>query len=156
MGFIACVGQIHAIEVGPFFEPEQPFFGTQVELSPAMATDMTVGNFVVRGILLPLPDGVCGVFDQELLRFAGFWEVRPGQPLVTLQAMAQRAYTAHPEPIPYESPRYRDWADLDRDGYVAGAGELLPLYLAAARDFAQPLFAYGPPRLARLGVEVVF
>ena len=82
-----------------------------------------------------------------------------GEPTITdatLQAMAQRAYTAHPEPIPYESPRYRDWADLDRDGYVAGASELLPLYLAAARDFAQPLFAYGPPRLARLGVEVVF
>ena len=82
-----------------------------------------------------------------------------GEPTIaaaTLQAMAQRAYTAHPEPIPYESPRYRDWADLDRDGYVAGAGELLPLYLAAARDFAQPLFAYGPPRLVRLGIEVVF
>ena len=42
------------------------------------------------------------------------------------------------------------------DGYVAGAGELMPLYLAAARDFGQPLFAYGPPRLVRLGVEFAF
>ena len=32
----------------------------------------------------------------------------------------------------------------------------MPLFLAAARDFAQPLFAYGPPRLMRLGVEFVF
>ena len=82
-----------------------------------------------------------------------------GQPTLgdgAIQAMAQRAYAAHPEPIPYESPRYRDWADLDRDGYVAGPGELMPLYVAAARDFTQPLFAYGPPRLVRLGMELVF
>jgi hypothetical protein len=82
-----------------------------------------------------------------------------GQPAIdgpTLQALAQRAYNAHPEPIPYESRRYRDWADLDRNGYVDGAGELMPLYLAAARDFTQPLFAYGPPRLVRVGVELVF
>jgi hypothetical protein len=32
----------------------------------------------------------------------------------------------------------------------------LPLYLAAARDFAQPLFYYGPPRVVRLGVELTF
>jgi len=32
----------------------------------------------------------------------------------------------------------------------------MPLYLAAARDFVQPVFAYGPPRLVRVGVEVVF
>jgi hypothetical protein len=82
-----------------------------------------------------------------------------GQPTATpamLQAMAQSAYAAHPEPIPYESPRYRAWADLDHNGYVDGPTELLPLYLAAARDFAQPLFAYGPPRLVRVGLELVF
>ena len=32
----------------------------------------------------------------------------------------------------------------------------MPLYVAAARDFTQPLFAYGPPRLVRLGMELVF
>jgi len=73
-----------------------------------------------------------------------------------LQAMADSAYQAHPEAIPYESPRYRRWADLDGNGYVEGANELMPLYLAAARDFAQPLFAYGPPRLFRLGLEISF
>jgi hypothetical protein len=30
------------------------------------------------------------------------------------------------------------------------------MYLAAANDYAQPIFAYGPPRLARLGVELLF
>jgi len=72
-----------------------------------------------------------------------------------IQAEADAAYQAHPEPIPYESPRYRRWADLDGNGVVQGA-ELPPLYLAAARDYYQPLFAYGPPRLIRLGFEVIF
>jgi hypothetical protein len=70
--------------------------------------------------------------------------------------MAEAAYTAHPEAIPYESSRYRRTADLNADGYVSGREELFPLYVAAARDFTQPLFAYGPPRLMRLGVELLF
>lgn len=39
---------------------------------------------------------------------------------------------------------------------IEGRDELFPLYLAAAQDFTQPLFAYGPPRLVRLGVEFLF
>lgn len=70
--------------------------------------------------------------------------------------MAEAAYAAHPETIPYESSRYRRNADLNGDGYVAGREELFPLYVAAARDISQPLFAYGPPRLMRLGVELLF
>jgi Carboxypeptidase regulatory-like domain len=73
-----------------------------------------------------------------------------------VNAAAEEAYAAHPEEIPYESPYYRAAADLNGDGYVAGREELFPLYLAAARDFTQPLFAYGPPRLVRLGVEFLF
>jgi hypothetical protein len=30
------------------------------------------------------------------------------------------------------------------------------MYLAATSDYVQPIFAYGPPRLARLGVELMF
>jgi Carboxypeptidase regulatory-like domain len=80
----------------------------------------------------------------------------PGADQTTIQTWAQNAYTAHPEAIPYESPRYRAWADRDGNGYIDGAGELMPLYLAAAQDFGQALFAYGPPRLVRLGVEFSF
>jgi hypothetical protein len=80
----------------------------------------------------------------------------PGVGNPTIQAMAQAAYTAHPEAIPYESPRYRRWADLDGNGLIEGVGELFPLYAAAARDFTQPIFAFGPPRLIRLGVELTF
>ncbi len=70
--------------------------------------------------------------------------------------MAELAYAAHPEPIPFESRRYRASADSNRDGYVSGREELFPLYLSAARDYTQPVFAYGPPRLVRLGVEFLF
>ncbi len=80
----------------------------------------------------------------------------PGPTEAVLQNSADSLYQLHPEPIPYESPRYRGWADLDHNGYVDGPTELKPLYLDAARDFTQPLFVYGPPRQVRLGVEVLF
>jgi len=82
-----------------------------------------------------------------------------GRPALTsseVQALAQAAYNAHPEAIPYESRSYRSWADLNHNGSIEGATELMPLFLAAARDFSQPVFAYGPPRLVRLGIEFVF
>jgi hypothetical protein len=73
-----------------------------------------------------------------------------------IERMAEAAYEDDPSPIPYESIRYRAAADLNRDGFVAGRDELFPMYLAAATDYTQPIFAYGPPRLARLGVELLF
>ena len=73
-----------------------------------------------------------------------------------IQAAALKAYNAHPEAIPYESPRYRPAADLDLNGMVDGYNELYPQFLAAARDAFQPTFAYSAPRLVRLGFELVF
>ena len=98
---------------------------------------------------------------RNLFNFRNVESVRrdTGEPGVgdpTLNRLAEAAYSAHPEAIPYESPRYRRWADLDGNGLIEGAGELMPLYLAAARDFTQPYFQYGPPRLIRLGIELVF
>jgi hypothetical protein len=80
----------------------------------------------------------------------------PGPDNEAILELAEDAYQAHPEEIPYESPRYRASADTDGDGYIEGRDELFPLYLAAAQDFTQPLFAYGPPRLVRLGMEFLF
>jgi hypothetical protein len=74
----------------------------------------------------------------------------------TIERMAEEAYAANPSPIPFESQRYRAEADLNGDGFVAGREELFPMYLQAATDYSQPIFAYGPPRLMRLGVEVLF
>lgn len=74
----------------------------------------------------------------------------------TITQMATAAYNAHPEAIPYESPRYRSWADLNHDGLISGPAELMPLYLEAARDYTNPLFAFAPPRLVRLGIEMRF
>lgn len=81
---------------------------------------------------------------------------QPGPEVEGVEALAEAAYQAHPEEIPYESVRYRAFADADGNGYIEGREELFPLYLSAARDFTQPLFAYGPPRLLRLGVEFLF
>lgn len=74
----------------------------------------------------------------------------------TIAALAEAAYTANPQAIPFESPRYRRAADTNGDGVVSGRSELYPLYESAARDFTQPLFVYGAPRLIRFGVEVLF
>jgi hypothetical protein len=74
----------------------------------------------------------------------------------SIQALATSAYNANPSPIPYESPRYRGWADSDHNGFVDGQSELMPLFAAAAGDAAQPLFYYGQPRLFRLGMELTF
>jgi hypothetical protein len=80
----------------------------------------------------------------------------PGIAGAVLDAAALAAWQAHSEAIPYESPRYRPWADLDGNGVIEGQGELLPLFRAAAQDYGQPLFAFGPPRMIRIGVEWLF
>ncbi len=73
-----------------------------------------------------------------------------------LNTIAEQAYQANPQTIPFESPRYRRFGDLNGDGRIAGHDELFPLYLAAARDYSQPLFVYGPPRQIRFGMELLF
>ena len=80
----------------------------------------------------------------------------PGPDDRAIATLAQQAYEAHPEPIPFESARYRRAGDLDGNGVIEGRGELFPLYVAAARDLTTPIFAYGTPRLVRLGVEFLF
>ena len=91
---------------GPFFEPAQPFVQSQVELIAPAKDPSGGGNFVVRGILLPLASGHCAVFDQELLRIAGIWKTPAGAAPITLATMAQISYAdtrrkasnAHPQP----------------------------------------------------------
>ena len=80
----------------------------------------------------------------------------PGPDNAAIARLAEQAYEAHPEPIPYESPRYRSAGDLNGNGVIEGRDELLPLYVAAARDVTTPIFAYGTPRLVRLGMEFLF
>ena len=80
----------------------------------------------------------------------------PNATTATLQAQALAAYNAHPEPIPYESARYRAYADLNANGIIEGQAELLPLYQRAASDYNAPIFQYGSPRLFRLGLQLAF
>ena len=93
-------------ETGPFFEPNHPFFQSQVEVFAPEKGQLTGENFVVRGILLPLPSGHCVLFDQELLRVAAIWRMPPGGTPVTPTTMAQISYASlrrkagagHPRP----------------------------------------------------------
>lgn len=73
-----------------------------------------------------------------------------------INTLAEQSYQANPGAIPFESSRYRRFADLNNDGTISGREELMPLYIAAARDFTQPLFVYGPPRQIRFGMELNF
>lgn len=92
-GVWCCASSLQAAEeVGPFFEPDFPFFQTAVDLRMADKASPTAANFVVRGILLPQADGSTLVFDQELLRIAGWWKTPAGQPPVSLRGMAQTSY----------------------------------------------------------------
>jgi hypothetical protein len=126
-----------------------------------LPSQYTVDALLRRPLRLGPARGSVYVDVRNLLNTRNVIAVRrdtgaPGLGAAGIQAAALAAYQANPQAIPYESPRYRGWADTNRDGVIAGQAELLPLYLAAARDFYQPLFAYGPPRLVRLGVELIF
>ena len=122
---------------------------------------MTVDLLLRRPLRVGRWQGSVYVDVRNLLNRRNIEAVRreTGMPNFTpggIDSLAERAYLAHPEAIPYESPRYRAFADLDGNGLIEGRSELFPLFLSAARDFTQPLFSYGPPRVFRLGVELLF
>jgi hypothetical protein len=122
---------------------------------------MTVDLLVRRPLRLGGARGGVYLDLRNLLNRRNIVAVRrdsgaPGPDDASVEAQAEAAYQANPGEIPFESARYRAFADTDGNGYIQGRGELFPLYLAAARDFTQPLFAYGPPRLVRLGMEFLF
>lgn len=126
-----------------------------------LPSQMTIDALVRRPLRLGRFDGGIYLDVRNVLGHQNQVSVRrdTGNPFAseaTIARLANDAYNANPDPIPYESPRYRRAADLDNNGLVAGRNELFPLYEAAARDFTQPLFVFGPPRLIRFGVEVVF
>jgi hypothetical protein len=126
-----------------------------------LPTTMTIDLLVRRPLRLGGARGGVYLDIRNLLNRRNIVAVRrdtgePGLTTTGIDSLADAAYQAHPEEIPFESGRYRAYADTNGDGYIAGREELFPLYLAAARDFTQPLFAYGPPRLMRIGVEFLF
>lgn len=105
----ACTGvfaPLFGIDPGPFFEPEQPFFQSQVEVAAPSEPGVGDANFVVRGIVVPLAVGPVIIFDQELLRVAAVVERPPGEPPITPRTMAQISYVVaqrkatgeHPQP----------------------------------------------------------
>jgi glucose/arabinose dehydrogenase/mono/diheme cytochrome c family protein len=106
---LALRALVHAADtpaVGPFFEPTQPFFQSQVEVFAPAKGQKTGESFVVRGLVLPLASGHCVLFDQELLRVAAIWQTPAGSPPITPRTMAQISYvelrrkadSQHPRP----------------------------------------------------------
>lgn len=93
------------VPVGPFFEPVQPFFGSQVEVFAPAKGQKTGENFVVRGLLLPLASGHCVLFDQELLRVAAIWKIPAGGTPVTPLTMAAISYESIRRKVGGEHPR---------------------------------------------------
>jgi outer membrane receptor protein involved in Fe transport len=126
-----------------------------------LPSTQTVDLLIRRSLRLGGTEGGIYLDVRNLLNRRNVVAVRRdiGQPAAdsaTVENMAEQAYLAHPQAIPYESARYRASADVDGNGFIEGRAELFPLYLSAARDYLQPVFAYGSPRLARLGFEFLF
>lgn len=64
--------------IGPFLEPELPFFGTALVIR-----DQPRPNRVRRGMVVSLGDGHWACFDTDLLRWAAIWKAPVGKPPVT-------------------------------------------------------------------------
>ena len=121
----------------------------------------TVDLLVRRPVVLAGVRGSLYMDVRNLLNARNIVAVRrdtgePNADETAILEIAEAAYARHPESIPYESPRYRAHADLNQNGLIEGRAELFPLFEAAARDYSQPIFAYGAPRLARIGLEFIF
>jgi cytochrome c2 len=104
-GFTLWFDSLRAAEPGRFFETKQPFFQTQVDVAASMVDPPPEGNLAVRGVLIPVSLDFALVFDQELLRVAGFWVVPLEHPPVTLQTMAQMSYHVRRRKAADDHPR---------------------------------------------------
>lgn len=74
-------------KIGPFIEPEVPFFSTALVV-PGQAQP----NRVRRGVVIRLGNGHWACFDTDLLRWAAIWKAPTGKPPVTLDSMAAISY----------------------------------------------------------------
>lgn len=68
----------------PFFDPLMPVHGTSVKVGE--------DDVLARGLLVRVSEGVWVVFDQELLRPAGWFASRAGEEPVSLELMAQASW----------------------------------------------------------------
>ena len=76
-----------AVEIGPFVEPEVPFFA-----SALVIPDESGPNRVRRGVLVSLGADWWACFDSDLLRWAAAWKAPAGKPPLTLDSMAAISY----------------------------------------------------------------
>jgi cytochrome c2/glucose/arabinose dehydrogenase len=88
------IAQEAAKNLGPladWIEPDFPFFSSVLD-----ARDVGEGfpkdNLTPRGLILNLGHDLWACFDTDLLRIALIWQSEPGQPPVTLNALASGSY----------------------------------------------------------------
>lgn len=142
---------VSATDKSPVFSPNSSRLPSQYTLDVLFRRPVKFGS-MVGGLYLDARNVLNTRNQTSVRRDTG----NPYPSEETITEMATTAYNFNPNPIPYESNRYRRSADLNNDGVISGQNELLPLYKAAARDFTAPLFVFGPPRLVRFGLEVLF
>ena len=103
-----------------------------------LPSQMTVDALFRRPLRLGRFDGGIYVDVRNALNTRNQVSVRrdTGNPFAseaTIDRLANDAYNANPDPIPYESPRYRRTADLDNNGMVAGRADCSRLPGGVAR-----------------------
>jgi mono/diheme cytochrome c family protein len=134
---------------GPFFEREQPFFQSQVEVFAPAKGVKTGENFVVRGIVLPLASGQCVLFDQELLRVAAIWQMPAGGTPITPATMAQISYDTLRKKAGAQHPRPTGPVLLSTDAFPGAASAR-----AALRSDPRPAARDGEVGRGALPAEV--
>jgi cytochrome c2 len=79
------------VDTTPWIEPDFPFFSSVLDarnLGELHAKD----NLTPRGLILNLGHNLWACFDTDLLRIACIWQAEPGQPPITLNALAPGSY----------------------------------------------------------------
>lgn len=78
-------------EVAEFVENDFPFFSSTLDAREA-GEGLPKDNLTPRGLILNLGHNLWACYDVDLLRLSCVWEGEPGQPPITLVALAPRSY----------------------------------------------------------------
>ena len=86
-GGVAIAGN----DFGDFVEKDFPFFSSTLDCRD-LGEGFPKDNLTPRGLILNLGHNLWACFDIDLLRIACIWEGEPGQPPITMNALAPGSY----------------------------------------------------------------
>lgn len=78
-------------DFGDFVEKDFPFFSSVLDCRD-LGEGFPKDNLTPRGLILNLGNNLWACFDIDLLRIACIWEGEPGQPPITMNALAPGSY----------------------------------------------------------------